>query len=243
MGQQLRSALPPPAGQAGRVQTFPCSPCLWQLPAPTAGLWRGYRGWGVAVVGGDRVLPCPVPHHPLASRAAAPRPGRLLHAETYTPKSPWVKLLGSSHQLLFPSVPKPSEELVENKEVSVQGTLSQSPPGWGHGALSSVPRQQRHLAPAGQRRPASPLITPHISASLGSLPDRTLLPGPKPVCSPVFQSCFGISWQKAAGDPNSKYSSKSIFMRQMQNLCPTFMFGKLVFLSENCKCNTQISFQ
>lgn len=213
MGQQLRSALPPPAVQARRVQTFACSPCLWQLPAPTAG------GGGVAVVGGDRVLPCPVPHHPLASQAAAPRPGRLLPAETHTPKSPWVKLLGSSHQLLFPSVPKPSEELVENKEVSVQGTLSQSAAGLGSRgcwwrALSSVPSQEGHPAPAGrccERRPASPLITPPISASLGSLPDRTLLPGPKPVRSPVFHSCFGISWQKAVGDPNSKYRSKSIF--------------------------------
>lgn len=30
------------AGQAERVQTFAC--CLWQLSAPTAGLWRSFGG-------------------------------------------------------------------------------------------------------------------------------------------------------------------------------------------------------
>lgn len=198
MGQQLRSALPPPAVRPGRVQTFACSPCLWQLPAPTARLCQGYGGVGVAVVGGDRVLPCPVPHHPLASQAAAPRPGRLLHAETHTPKSPWVKLLGSSHQLLFPSVPKPSEELVENKEVSVQGTLSQSAAGLGSRgcswrALSSVPSQEGHPAPAGrccQRRPTSPLIAPPDICLPGqpSRPDTAAWP--KAGLQPCFSKLF-----------------------------------------------------
>lgn len=103
------------------------------------GAGRAVPGAGGAVPGAGGAVPAPVPRHPLPSRAltpaAAPRPARLLRAETHTPKSPWVKLLGSSHQLLFPSVPKPSEELVKNKEVSVQSALSQSAAGTDHGAL------------------------------------------------------------------------------------------------------------
>lgn len=38
MGQQPRSPLPPPAVQAGRMQSSACAPCLRQLPAPTAGV-------------------------------------------------------------------------------------------------------------------------------------------------------------------------------------------------------------
>lgn len=57
----------------------------------------------------------------------------------------------------------------------------------------------------------SPGDSPKVSASLGSLPNGTPLPGRKPVCNPGFKRCFGVSWQKAAGDPNSKYRSKPIF--------------------------------
>lgn len=153
-GQQLRSPLPPPC-RAGRESA---NLCLLSVAAACSHCraLAELRGWGLAVAGGDRVLPCAVPRHPLASQAvtlaAAPRPARLLHAETHTPKSPWVRLLGSSHQLLFPSVPKPSEELVENKEVSGQGALSQSAAGLGSRgrwwrALSSVPSQEGCAAP------------------------------------------------------------------------------------------------
>lgn len=148
------------------------------------------------------MLPCPVPHHPLASEAvtpaAAPRPARLLHAETHTPKSPWVKLLGSSHQLLFPSVPKPSEEIVENKEVSVQGALSQSAAGLGSrgcswSGLSSVPSQEGQPAPAGrccERRPTYPLTTPPNSCLPGqpSRPDAAAWP--KAGLQPCFSKLF-----------------------------------------------------
>lgn len=58
----------------------------------------------------------------------------------------------------------------------------------------------------------APDDSPKVSASLGSLPKGTPLPGRKSVSNPVYKRCFGISWQKASGDPNSKYRSKSIFL-------------------------------
>lgn len=190
----------------------------------------------MAVAGGGRELPCPAPRHPLASPAvtpaAAPRPARLLHAETHTPKSPWVKLLGSFQQLLFPSVPKPSEELVENKEVSAQGALSQSAGGLGSRGCSwrGLSSQEGQPAPAGPK--AANLSSDH---SPKYLPPRAAFPTGH--CC-LAQSQFAALFFKAVlVSPGRKLlvtqilniEASPFFMRQMQNLCPTFIFGNRSF--------------
>lgn len=124
--------------------------------------------------------------------------------------------------MLFPSVPKPSEKAVENKNVSVKGR-TESESSWTgvtrgcswQWVLCSVPGWEGHPHPGRvllwKVANFSPGDSPKVSASLGSLPNGTPLPGRKPVCNPGFKRCFGVSWQKAAGDPNSKYRSKPIF--------------------------------
>lgn len=126
-------------------------------------------------------VPCPMPVPPgMSSDPGCLHPGSK-DAETRTPKSPWVKLLGSSHQLLFPSVPQPSEKLVQNKNVSVKGH-NESESSWAPGrrgclwpwVLCRVQSREGHPTPAGGccgRRPASPLMTP-----LKSLPPWAAFP-------------------------------------------------------------------
>ena len=104
------------------------------------------------MAGGDRPAPAP--------RCMGSDPGclhpRVLHAEMHAPKPPWVGFLGSSRQLLFPSVPKPSEKLAENKNVSVKGQTESERSGarvscgcGGQWALGSVPGWEGHPTPAG----------------------------------------------------------------------------------------------
>lgn len=93
------------------------------------------------------------------------------------------------------------------------------------------------MSPAGRDNPPwqveggqlLPDDTPKVSGSLGSLPNGTPLPGQKPVCIPGFKRCFGISWQKAAGDPNSKHRSKSIFRNESKTSVPRSSLGNKSF--------------
>lgn len=121
-------------------------------------------------MGAAMACPMPAPPGMSSALAACTQAARVLHAETRTPKSPWVKLLGSSHQLLFPSVPQPGEKLVQNKNVSVK-RHNESERSWAPGrrgcswpwVLCSVQSREGHPTPAGGccgRRPASPLMTP-----------------------------------------------------------------------------------